>query len=289
MLTCFTDTDTDITLEDAAKYGFKLISMPYSVDGKTVFPYVDFEKFDSRAFYDTLRAGKLPTTSAIGEETYRQYFEPEFAAGNDIFYVHFSRAMSASFDSMDKVVAELLAKYPGRSFHAVDTKGITIISNLIVKEIGDMLLAGKTVSEIEEWAAAEVDHFAQYFFADNLKFFRRSGRVSGLAATMGGLVGLRPIIHMSAEGKMVSLGTEKGRVKAMERLLHEVETLGDDIKGHHFIIGHTDCPDLAAQMGALLKDKFGDDLKIEYVVTNPTAGSHCGPDGVGVAFHSKGR
>ena len=34
MLVLFTDTDTDITPIEAAKYGYKLISMPYIIDGK---------------------------------------------------------------------------------------------------------------------------------------------------------------------------------------------------------------------------------------------------------------
>ena len=101
MLTLFTDTDTDITPAVAAEYGYKLISMPYSIDAKTVYPYVDFEVFDDHAFYDMLRGGVLPTTSAISRERYIEYFEPEFAAGNDILYVHFSRAMTNTFDAMD--------------------------------------------------------------------------------------------------------------------------------------------------------------------------------------------
>lgn len=289
MLVRFTDTDTDICPEVAAEYGYKLISMPYSVDGKTVYPFVDYDKYDSHAFYDTLRAGTLPTTSALGEEEYYKYFEPEFAAGNDILYVHFSAAMTVSFDVMDKVVADLLAKYPGRKFYSIDTKGITIVSYLIVRELGDLLNKGMTAEEAVEWAKTEVDHYAQYFFADDLKFFRRSGRVGGLAATMGGLIGLRPVIHMSQEGKMESIGTVKGRVQVMEKLVSYVEELGDDIKSHRFIIGHTDAPELAEQLAEMLRGRFGADLNIEFVCTNPTAGSHCGPNGVGVAFHSKHR
>lgn len=289
MWTYFTDTDTDISPEVAKEYGYKLISMPYSVDAKVVYPFVDYEKYDFRAFYDMLRSGVLPTTSAISEEEYVKYFEPEFAAGNDIFYIHFSAAMTMTFDNMQKALDRLKAKYPQRKFIGVDTKGITIISYLIVREIGDMLKAGKTPEEIQVWAETEVDHFCQYFFADDLKFFRRSGRVSGIAATMGGLIGIRPIIHMSQEGKMVNIGKEKGRMKALECLVNYVEEYGDDIKNHRFIIGHTDAEDLAQVLEGMLKEKFGDDLKVEYVVTNPTAGSHCGPNGVGVAFHSKHR
>ena len=68
MLTLFTDTDTDITPAVAAEYGYRLISMPYAVDGETVFPYEDERPVDMRAFYDSLRAGVLPTTSGLSSE-----------------------------------------------------------------------------------------------------------------------------------------------------------------------------------------------------------------------------
>ena len=289
MLKLFTDTDTDITPAVAAEYGYRLISMPYSVDAKTVYPYVDFDRFEPRTFYDMLRSGVLPTTSAISKERYIEYFEPEFAAGNDILYVHFSRAMTVTFIAMDEAVAELKAKYPERSFHEIDTKGITTISYAIVREVGDLFKAGKTLEEVLEWAKTEVDKFAMYFFADDLKFFRRSGRVSGLAATMGTLIGIRPIIYMSQEGKMVSCGKEKGRLKAMEHLVQQVADLGEDFKSHRFFIGHTDAPELAKEVGRMIRERFGDDFPIEYVVCNPTAGSHAGPNGVGVCFHAKHR
>ena len=289
MLTLFTDTDTDFTPKVAVEYGYKLISMPYSIDGETFYPYQGYDEFDFHAFYDRLRGGVLPTTSALGEETYIQYFEPEFAAGNDILYVHFSAAMTATFQSMDKAVAALLEKYPERKFYGIDTKGITIVSYLITRELGDLLKKGMTAEEAVAWAKSEVDNYSQYFFADDLKFFRRSGRVSGLAATMGGLIGLRPVIHMNAAGKMESIGTVKGRIQVMERLVKYVEDCGDDIKGHRFIVGHTDAPELAQQLAGMLRERFGADLDIEFVCTNPTAGSHCGPNGVGIAFHSKGR
>lgn len=289
MLTLYTDTDTDITPAVVAQYGYKLISMPYSVDAKTVYPYVDFKEFDSRSFYDMLRSGVLPTTSAISKERYIEYFEPEFKAGRDILYVHFSRAMTNTFDAMDQAVAELRAKYPERRFEEIDTKGITTISYAIVRAVGDLFLEGKTLDEMMEWAKTEVGHYAMYFFADDLKFFRRSGRVSGLAATMGTLIGIRPIIYMSEEGKMVSCGTVKGRAKAMEYLSDKVLQLGDAIKSYRFYIGHTDAPELAEEEARMIRERFGEDLDIEFVVCNPTAGSHAGPNGVSVCFHAKNR
>ena len=288
MLKIYTDSDTDITPVEAAEYGYKLISMPYSVDAKTTYPYVDFETFDAHAFYDMLRKGTLPTTSAISKEQYVQYFEEDFKAGNDILYVHFSRAMTNTFDAMDQAIADLKAQYPATRFEEIDTKGITTISYAIVREVGDLVKAGKTLDEILEWAKTEVDKFAMYFFADDLKFFRRSGRVSGLAATMGTLIGVRPLIHMSQEGKMVSVGTAKGRPNAMKALVDKVAELGDEIEKHRICIGHTDAPEIAQEVGRMIEERFGKQ-NIVYVYVNPTAGSHCGPNGVGVSFHATHR
>ncbi len=285
MLTLYTDTDTDLTPEIAAEYGYKLISMPFTSDGKTVYPYEDSPDFDTHAFYDTLRDGALPTTSAISEARYIQYFEPEFAAGNDILYVHFSRAMTATFDAMDKAVESLKEKYPGRKFYAIDTMGITILSFNICLEVGDLYKAGKTAEEIVAWAEKEVMHFGTYFIADDLKFFRRSGRVSGLKATMGTLLGVRPLIYMNNEGKMVSLGSVRGRRKALETLADLIEQRGEDVESHRVVIGNTDSPELVAELREILAERYGDKLRIVEIVTNPTAGSHCGPNAVGLCFH----
>ena len=286
MLQLFTDTDTDLTPAQAKTYGYKLISMPYSANGKTVFPYEDFDTFDAHAFYQMLRGGTLPTTSAIGKEKYLEYFEPEFAAGNDIFYVHFSRAMTATFDAMDAAVKELREKYPERKFYEVDTKGITIISLNIVLTIGDLFLSGKTPDEVLEWAKTEIDRFAVYFFADDLKFFARSGRDSGIAGAMGSILGIRPIIYMDENGKMVSIGRETGRNNAIKRLLAYVDELGDGLCDYRVVVGHADAPRIAEKIIAALKEKYGEKLNIVLADVNPTAGSHCGPDTVGVCFHA---
>ncbi len=285
MLKLYTDTDTDFSPSLAQEYGYSLISMPYSIEAKTTYPYVDFKDFDAHAFYDVLRSGVLPTTSAISKDQYKNYFIRDFIQGNEILYVHFSRAMTNTFDAMDQAIAELKKDYPQARFEEIDTKGITTISYAIVREVGDLVKAGKTLDEVLEWAKTEVDKFAMYFFADDLKFFRRSGRVSGLTAAMGTLIGVRPLIHMSQEGKMVSIGTAKGRAKALDFLVDKVGELGDQIEKHRICIGHTDAPEIAQELARMIEEKYGKQ-DIVYVDVNPTAGSHCGPNGVGVCFHA---
>lgn len=260
--------------------------MPYTANGKDVFPYVDFDTFEPKPFYDMLRGGILPTTCALNPEAYKEYFEPEFKKGNDIFYVHFSRAMSATFDFMDAALKELKVKYPERKFYEVDTKFITIGSYNILLEIGELFLKGKSVDYVLDWAKTEVDKFAVYFYADDLKFFRKSGRVTGLAAVMGSILKICPIIYMNSDGVMTSIGKERGRRKALERLVQYVVELGDNVTEHKVIIGHCDAQVAVDTLIEMLQAKFDGKLDIEVIPVNPTAGSHCGPDSLGVCFHA---
>lgn len=286
MLTLFTDTDTDFSPKLAKEYGFKTISMPYYIDGKEYMPYDENGDFDAHKFYDLLRQGVLPTTSALPPQAYIEYFEPEFKKGNDIFYVHFSGAMSGTFNSMRLALEELKEKYPDRKFYEVDTKGITAGSYEIVLEIAKMFKSGKTVEEVLVWAETEVDKFATYFYADNLKFFAKSGRVSNFAAIMGGLIGIKPIIHMNSEGKMMSIDKGRGRVQTLKKIVEYVKKLQDNIFDHEVLIAHTDNLEIAHQLEEMLQKEFDGKLNIVIRDVNPTAGSHCGPDCVGVNFHA---
>ena len=290
MYQLFFDTDCDVSLEIAKKYNAKLISMPYTIKGEEIAPYKDWEVFDYKAFNNALRAGDAdPTTMALNVQEYLTYFEPVLKEGKDILYVHFSRKMSATFNSCDAAIKELLEKYPGRRIQLIDTKGITICSLLSCLQIGELYLQGKSIDEILAVSDNIIEHSAAYFFADNLKFFARSGRVSGFSAFMGGMIGVKPVIHISKEGTMVSIDKAIGRKKVLEKIMDYVVKKEDHIKDYPVIIAHGDAMYLVDEFTKMLKDKFGDDIKYTVIPVNPTAGCHCGPDVLGIGFHAKER
>lgn len=289
MIKLFLDSDCDFSLEDAKKFGATLISMPYEIKGVEYKPYKDSKTIDFHEYYSILRKGIIPTTSALNPEDYIAYFEPEFAAGNDIFYIHFSAQMSATFNSMRLALEQLKEKYPKRKFYELDTKGITIEGYNIGKAAAKLFKEGKSPEEIIKWGETEVDKYACYFFADDLKFFGKSGRVSGIAAFMGGIIGIRPILTMNSEGKMVPVGKVKGRRNAVIKLADYVQELGEDLENHTIVIGHADAMHLVEEVETELINRLGNKLKFEVIDVNPTAGAHCGPDTLGIAFYAKHR
>lgn len=289
MYTLFFDTDCDITPEIAERYGAKLISMPYEINGKEYLPYVSYKVYDAHELNEQMRKGALPSTSALSPEDYKRYFEPEFKEGKDILYVHFSAVMSATFNSLRLALEELKEKYPERRLEMIDTKGITLGSLSLCMSMGELYKEGKSIEDIQEWAKENVDKQAFYFFADNLKFFAKSGRVGGFAAFMGGLIGIKPIIYIGSDGKMTSIGKAKGRKNALQKILEYVIELEDHIKDYPVIIAHGDAMYLVDEFIPMLKKQFGEDLNVMVEDVNPTAVCHCGPDTLGITFHAKHR
>lgn len=289
MYVIFTDTDTDITPEIAKRYGYHIISMPYSIDGEEFYPYEDSEFFDHKAFYEKLRAGALPKTSGISSEKYKEYFEPFFKEGKDILYAHFSSEMSGTFSAMNIAVNELKDLYPERKFYAIDTLAITIGALQIVEKIGDMYLAGKTPEEIIDWAKDGIYHTATYYFVDDLSFLRRSGRVKSISAAVGNLMGIRPIINIGEDGTMRSIDKVKGQKAAIAKLMYYVEQLNDNIADHRIHIVHSDIPELVDLLTEKLKSEYGENLDIEVICASPAVGSHVGPNCVGLSFNAKKR
>ncbi len=262
--------------------------MPYVVE-EEIYPFKDSDTFDYKAFYKMLRGGVLPTTCALSKAQYIEYFEPTLKEGKDILYVHFSRVMTVSIDVCEEAIKELLKKYPGRRIQLVDTKGITVGGYVCSLEVAELYKAGKSIDEIVEWAKTGIDQMAFYFFADNIKFFKKSGRVTGFKAFMGGMMGVKPIIYIGENGKMTSIGSAMSRKKAIDKIFEYVDELQDDVKNYPVVIAHTDADALVADVKARLHEKFGEDLNIEVIYVNPTAGSHCGPDALGITFHAKKR
>ena len=78
-----TDTSADIPAEVLAKGQIHIIPMVYQLNGEE-HPHKDPGTWDSKEFYDKLRAGGTGSTSKIPPVTYTEYFEPFLKEGKDI-------------------------------------------------------------------------------------------------------------------------------------------------------------------------------------------------------------
>lgn len=282
----FCDTNGEIWFTRFDELHVDCIRMPYTVNGEEKL-YDLGRTTDNRAFFDAMRGGANVKTQALNENDYLTYFEPILQGGEDVLYVHFSRAMSGTFESMDKAIAALKEKYPDRKITTVDTKHISMGAGMVMYYAALKHNEGASDEEVVRFVETFRDRVKVYFTVDDLVYLKRGGRLSAFKAAMGTILGIKPIISMSDEGKLVNIGSVKGRKKAL-RTVVEYLTSDDADTEYPISIMNADTDDDVALTVEMIREKYPQAQIWEQTV-GPVVGCHCGPDTVGMIFVTKAK
>ena len=282
MYQLFCDSNCELWHTTVKELGLNVIRMPYILGDDEYF-YDLGENTDFKAFFDKMRGGATPKTAALNEYAYTEYFEPVLARGEDIYYITFSHQMSGTFNAMKNVIEQLKEKYPDREIRFKDSKSISMGSGFITYYAALQYKNGATMDELDAFLDGIIDKTGVYFVVDDLTYLHRGGRISGVSKVMGNLLGIKPILHINEEGKIVNLNKVKGMKKALLALLDYMKAEGGDLEQYKTYVVHADCVDQAQAFAGMIKERFGD---IEVVVQSvgPVIGAHCGPGTIGLIF-----
>ncbi|MBQ8885291.1 MAG: DegV family protein [Clostridia bacterium] len=284
MYQLFCDSNCELWHTTVKELGLNVIRMPYIVDGEEYF-YDMGENTDFKAFFDKMRAGATPKTAALNEYAYTEYFEPVLARGEDVYYITFSHQMSATFNSMKNVIAQLKEKYPEREIRFKDSKLISLGSGFVTYYGALKYKEGATMDEMDAYLDDLIKHTAIYFVVNDLTYLYRGGRVSGVSKVVGNLLGIKPILYFNEEGKILNIEKVKGFKKALATMIGYMKKKGSDLDKYKVYILHADCEAEAQAFISSIKAEFGE-LDIELQPIGPVIGAHCGPGTIGLIFHS---
>ncbi len=282
-----TDSDSDLPYSLKVQYDIPVVYMPYTLDGKEYFDDLG-QTLDHKSFYDAMRQGAHPTTSALNETVYEEYFEPILRQGKDLLFLAFSSQLSGTINAIRAARETLLARYPARKFILVDTLSISGPQTLLVLKAHEMYRAGHDIGTVADWVERNKLRAQAFFTVDDLKYLQRGGRVSAVAAAVGTLLDLKPILTESREGKLLAAAKVRGRKKAIGYIVDQaVANVVDETESIGLVL-HCDAPADADKLAATLRDKFPRmDIRIEPV--GPVIGAHAGPGTVAFCFIGKER
>lgn len=284
MYQLFCDSNCELWHTEAKELGLNVIRMPYVLDGEEY--YYDLgEKTDFKYFYDRMRAGAVPTTSAINEQNYIDYFEPVLKEGKDIYYITFSHKLSATFESMDRAIAALKEKYPDREIRTFDTKSISLGAGFQVRLAAKKYNAGATMDELDAYLTEIREHTVVYFVVDDLVYLKRGGRISSLTAAFGSLLGIKPMISVMPDGSLQSVGKVRGAKRVFSEFVRIMREHNCNVKDYNIEVLQADCPETGDMFVETLKQEFGGDIKVDYQVVGPVIAAHCGPGTLGLIFY----
>ena len=272
------NSTVDLPKEWLIERNVPVIPLKYTIDGET---YTDMEGVSSKEFFAKLREGKMATTSQINPEEAREYLEPYLKEGKDVLHLAFSSGLSGTCNSMRIAAEELKEEYPDAKVYIIDTLCACLGEGLLLYYALKQQASGKTIDETAKWVEENKLHICHNVTVDDLNHLHRGGRVSKTAAVLGTMVQIKPIIHMNQEGCLQVIGKERGRKKALNKI---VDMAAKQIQGWEndlAMITHGDCVEDAEYVAKLVREKLG----IEEVLINnigTVIGSHTGPGVVAV-------
>lgn len=262
----------------------------YVVDGKE---YVDDMLRDSEAlpgFYRMLDAGALPHTSQVNTQTYIDFFDQLLEKG-DVLHIAFGSGLSASAANALSAMEAAAAKHPDRTLKVVDSLAASSGQGLFVDMLADMRDNGATLEEAYQWAENNKLRINHQFFSTDLTHLRRNGRVSGPAAMLGTLLGICPIMHLNAEGRIIAYDKVRGKnnaVKETLRVMVERAENGTEYSGKCFI-SHSDSLETALKLREMILQTFPNLQDVRVYDIGTIIASHTGRGTVALFFYGKDR
>ena len=238
-----------------------------------------------KKFYDSIRAGEMPSTSAVNPEGWVKIMKPILDAGEDVLCLAFASGLSTTYQSAVIAAKEMEEVYPDRTIRVIDTYSATFSQGLLVMKASQMWKAGASLDENAAWIEANKMSMAHWLTVDDLNHLKRGGRISATTAFFGGMLNIKPIIHVDNDGHLVNVAKARGRKASIDYLINKVKE--DCIDFETVAIGHCDCAEDAAILEAGLKEIGVKNVMVGYV--GGVIGTHTGPGMMGVCFMAKQR
>lgn len=282
----FTDSACDIDPATLERWRVECISLSLVFDGETA--EILNSEISAAEFYKRMRAGDSAKTSAVNIDRFRNAFAPVLASGKDILYVGFSSGLSTTVNSARIAAEELKAEYPDRTVTVVDTLSASAGEGMLVYFAAGLRDEGKSSAEIAEFLEKTIPNMCHWFTVDDLVYLKRGGRISPTVAFVGGLLGIKPVLHMDGEGHLVSMSKSRGRKNALRAMADKYGELAVDKRNGTVYISHGDCAEEAEELAAMIKETYG--ATVSYIAdVGPVIGAHSGPGTLALFFVGKER
>lgn len=283
-----TDSCCDLPASLIKQLDIVVIPLTVTIDGKSFRNYPDERDIKTKDFYDLLRQEKVSITSQLNPEDHIREAEPWLQKGVDILSLSFSSALSGTYQSAVIAYKELKLKYPEREIQVIDTLSASLGQGLLVQEVAKRKAEGMSLTQVASWIEGNKMSISHLFTVTDLNHLKRGGRLSPGKAFLGTLIQLKPILHVTREGKLVPIGSARGRRHAINRLLERLmEAINKPVEGPIYI-SHGDCPEEAADLAQKIEDLL--DVKVSLINTiGPVIGSHSGVGTLAVFFYGSDR
>lgn len=280
-----TDSCCDLPEAILKEYSIDVVPITVVKDDKEFYDKVDIQPEE---VYLGMRNGEVYKTAQISPNEFKEQFTKYAEEKQSVLYVAFSSGLSGTYQTSVFVRDQMKEENPELDIDIVDTKAATIGFGLIAYRAAQLAKEGKSKEEIIELCNYYVDNLVSIFTVDDLEYLYRGGRVSKGQAVMGGLLNVKPILHVDEEGKLAPLEKVRGRNKVLKRMVELMKEKHNpnSSEGKYVTISHGDDLETAIKFKSMIEEVFGEKTFIINTI-GAAIGSHSGPGTIAFFFVGK--
>jgi len=261
------DTATLFSPEEGKKLGMTIIPVCVLINDQS---YKDYTEIDSAAFLQMVADGGVPTSSqpALGD-----IIEALEDCDEEIIFLTVGDGLSGAYQT---AMAAKNGIDENAHIHIIDSKTLAGPMRYLAKKALAMKEKGCSAEEIKEALQPSIDSSLSFVIPADFDFLKRSGRLTPLAAKIGGALRLLPVLTQTKDKTRITPLTIKRTWKsAAEAIFQKLESEGVD---EHYLISvcHAGTPERGEEIRMKLQERFAAS-ETELLELSPALMTHGGP------------
>ncbi|QLY40122.1 DegV family protein [Hujiaoplasma nucleasis] len=280
-------SDSCVDLPDvlAKELDIQILPLKVTIKGKEYSNFLDHREINPKQFYDLLRNKETATTAQANPQECIEIMEEVLKNGEDVLFIVFSSQLSGTYNSCLIAQKELAEKYPDRKIIILDSLSASMGQGLLVVKAAQLKQSGKSINEVADFVENTKKDICHLFTVSDLGHLKRGGRLSNASFILGKLINIKPLLHVSIDGKLKVYGKARGRFKSLNDLISRLEATYDKDRNDQIYISHGDSLQDALYVRDQIIKKIGltkEDFLINEI--GPVIGAHSGVDTIAIFY-----
>lgn len=212
------DSGTGKSVSELKELGIFSVPLQVSYDQKN---FQDLEDLSIDEIYTLMADGKMLSTSLPSLGAIENLFARLKENGYEmIFAVPICTGLSGTINAM-----QMCAEQVGIPFDYIDCHVTAIVQEYMIRKAKELYDTGKTIDEIKPILEAVVNSTNTLLLPNDLHHLKRGGRLTPLAATLGGLLKIKPILKINKDtlGKIDVVDKVRTMHKAMDVVIETMK------------------------------------------------------------------
>ena len=216
MIRLISDSSTLYSIEEGKALPCDITPLCVTINGKT---YREFEEIDAETFLGLIKAGYIPSSSqpSMGEliELFEKYPDDE------ILVISMADGLSGTYQTAE--AARQHTEHPER-IHVVNSQTLCGPHRYLVDLAARLIRDGRQIEDILETLRNKIATSLSFLLPQDFSYLKRGGRCTPVAAAMGGLLKLQPIMIQAEEGRRLEkFGVGRSFDAAVKSVLGKLE------------------------------------------------------------------